>query len=445
MLPKLTLALVTLAFVGIVAPKALSVASGLFDKENEGGGSASSGTVEFTVSDPYVLNYEPTTASLASMPAAAEGVTGFTLIADETGYVPTMSAEQQAAVQAVLDQYEPNNRTVGFAFVDLRTGSGYAYNVDADVYGASTFKAHVAVFACQDRVESGTIKQSAFRQSAETAVVWSDNDAYYRLRNASGANGEALRNWLSGMGLDPALGDDTYPTYSAREAVTLWMNTYLYLNSGDPSLTAWLAGLLSTTNVSMVRDGVSSDTKLDPSVLASSLVTSIASAIDNALPAGFMAAATLEATEEGAKESNGSAVAPTSSTKNASDESADAVQGNIANPSAESDSESSSGSSGPADEKAALVGAYEYLGFGKSAAGDVTPDIVVYNKAGWINGSSVDSVCDAGIIAEGDETYLIAIMTSAPDSTGNRQLVSDLASALWAARDTLQPDGLVKT
>ena len=66
------------------------------------------------------------------------------------------------------------------------------------------------------------------------------------------------------------------------------------------------------------------------------------------------------------------------------------------------------------------------------------------NKAGWINGNTSDSTCDAGIIVEGGEAYLMVIMTSAPDSEGNRQLVSDLAGALWAARDTLQPAGLVK-
>jgi len=445
LLPKLVLALAALALVGVVVPKVIGAAADLFDKE--GGGSSGSGAVEYVVPEPYVLNYEPTTASIASMPSAAEGVTGFTLASDGTGYVPSMSAEQQAAVQSVLDQYAPNGRTVGFAFIDLRTGSGYAYDVDSDVYGASSFKAHVAVFACQSQAEGGAVKQSAFRQSAETAVVWSDNDAYYRLRNASGAKSEAFRSWLSGMGLDPALADDTFPTYSVREAATLWMNSYLYLGSGDPSLANWLAGLMSTTNVSMIRDGVSGDVRLAPGLAAGVLVEGASGAVFDALPDGFMTAAALEASEEAekaAKKGEGSAVAPTGSEKSAHNDAAESVREGIANPSASPSAPSASSGSSPAGEEADPAGAYEHLGFGLDASGDVTPDIVVYNKAGWINGNTSDSTCDAGIIVEGGEAYLMVIMTSAPDSEGNRQLVSDLAGALWAARDTLQPAGLVK-
>ena len=66
--------------------------------------------------------------------------------------------------------------------------------------------------------------------------------------------------------------------------------------------------------------------------------------------------------------------------------------------------------------------------------------VTVYDKAGWINGSSDDSVCDAGIIEEDGKYYLITIMTNLADGETSRAEVSDLAAALWDQRSTLAPE-----
>jgi len=316
------------------------------------------GVVGVPEEEGYVPEYEPSVSSLDAVPGSEESIAGFSLVADDVGYVPSMSAEQQAAVQAVLDRYAPGNRTVGFVFVDLGTGSGFAYNADAEVYSASSIKAHLAVFACQDQVEGGRISLSSFKSNAENAVLWSDNDSYYRLRRAShgyGAN-NAFDAWVAGLGLDPSVSDGSFPRYSARESAKLWMNAYLYFQSGDPELTGWLKDMFSNTNVSMIRDGVGGAA---------------------ASPAGELS-----------------------------------FSGTLL--------------SAPGWVETALLDS-------------VRPECTVYNKAGWINGSSDNAVNDAGIIVAGDDAYLMSILTSAPDSAGNRQLVADLARSLWEARGALQP------
>ena len=65
--------------------------------------------------------------------------------------------------------------------------------------------------------------------------------------------------------------------------------------------------------------------------------------------------------------------------------------------------------------------------------------IVVYDKAGWLNGETDDGLCDAGIVYDGDKAYLISVMTGAPDGDGTREDVARLVAALWSQRSTLAP------
>lgn len=316
-------------------------------------------TPEVAAQEVVNLDYDPSVSSLNVIPGSGESIVGFTLITDDVGYKPSLTDEQSAAIQAVLDEYAPNDRTVSFVFIDLNTGSGYAYNPDAEVYSASSIKAHLASFACQDQIESGNISLSSIRSYAEDAVLWSDNDQYYRLRRASNGYGDnnAFDAWVAGLGLDPSVSEASFPYYSARESAQLWMSTYLYFQTGSSELVDWLKGLFSGTNVSMIRSGIAGTP-----------------------------------VEEG-EDASISASSPASAAK--------LVQ--------------------------------------RQLESSVQPDVIVYNKAGWISGSSDNAVNDAGIIVAGDDAYLMSILTSAPDSSSNRQLVADLASALWSARGSLQP------
>lgn len=61
--------------------------------------------------------------------------------------------------------------------------------------------------------------------------------------------------------------------------------------------------------------------------------------------------------------------------------------------------------------------------------------VVVMNKAGWIASSPrFSGLCDAGLIECGGHTYLMSIMTSAPDSASHRDQVVTLAKELFTLR-----------
>ncbi len=68
--------------------------------------------------------------------------------------------------------------------------------------------------------------------------------------------------------------------------------------------------------------------------------------------------------------------------------------------------------------------------------GSVTnTDAVVLNKAGWIASTPrFSGLCDAGLIEYDGQTYLISVMTSAPDSTSHRDQVIEIAEELFKTR-----------
>lgn len=153
-----------------------------------------------------------------------------------------------------------NNKAVGFAFIEPANWRGYVYNLDQRVYGASSFKGHVLIYGCQQALETGKTSISRVNSSAQDAIINSDNTSYYRMRSVfESSASESLSAWLSSMNISTTLANDTsFPHYSARESLKLWMNTFLYLNSSDSNkeITEWVKKMFSGTAVSMVRNGV---------------------------------------------------------------------------------------------------------------------------------------------------------------------------------------------
>ena len=72
----------------------------------------------------------------------------------------------------------------------------------------------------------------------------------------------------------------------------------------------------------------------------------------------------------------------------------------------------------------------------EETAGELSgKSVVVMNKAGWIASSPrFSGLCDAGLIECGGHTYLMSIMTSAPDSASHRDQVVTLAKELFKLR-----------
>ena len=322
--------------------------------------------------DQMEISYTPSIQAIDGVSDPGTNVQGISLADSNANYVPQLSEEGATQVGDAISAITANNKTVGFAFIDLQTGSGYVYNLDQRVYGASSFKGPVLIYGCQQALETGKTSISRVNSSAQDAIINSDNTSYYRMRNAfERSASESLSAWLSSMNISTTLANDTsFPHYSARESLKLWMNTFLYLNSPDSNkeITEWAKKMFSGTAVSMVRSGV--DPTSNP--VSREKAESVAQELFGTLCTGKK---TVEVGE--AKKTKAS----------------------------------------PADDS-----------------------VTVYDKAGWINGSSDDAICDAGIIEEDGKYYLITIMTNLADGETSRAEVSGLAAALWDQRSTLAPE-----
>ena len=361
MAPVLCIVVVVLIAIFLVT----SIGSCVSSANNSSQGDASQ-------TDQMKISYTPSVQAIDGLPDPGTSVQGISLADSNANYVPQLSEEGAAQVQDAISAITANNKAVGFAFIDLQTGSGYVYNLDQRVYGASSFKSHVLIYGCQQALETGKTSISRVNSSAQDAIINSDNASYYRMRNAfEGSASESLSAWLSSMNISTTLANDTsFPHYSARESLKLWMNAFLYLNSPDSNkeITEWVKKMFSGTAVSMVRNGV--DPSSNP--VSREKVESVAQELFGVLCAG---------------------------------------------------------------KKTVEVGEAK-----KAKASSADESVTVYDKAGWINGSSDDAVCDAGIIEEDGKYYLITIMTNLADGETSRAEVSDLAAALWDQRSTLAPE-----
>lgn len=205
----------------------------------------------------------------AFAPAPAEGGT--------EAVQPVLSDASKAAIDQAFAPFAENDRSFGFALVDLGTGRGIAANVDAAFYGASSFKGPYCVYFCQSQIETGLATRDDFVASGvmdesgvfssqgsdligsmiESAILFSSNDTYGALRNDY--SDDALAAYLEDLGVDPALAYDTwFPHYTVRDDVRLWLNANEYLTSGTETA-QWLAGLFEKDETSYLRDALNDE------------------------------------------------------------------------------------------------------------------------------------------------------------------------------------------
>lgn len=340
------------------------------------GGSSNSDTAMSV--EENLASYSPTIKSLSALNDPGTEVATFTLMADDGLKAPSLSDDSESAINDALAVITDEDCNTCFVMLNLKTGSGISYNVDQDLYGASSFKGPFIVCLAQNMLETEETTVGAIQDRVENTILYSDNDNYWNLRTMYGDNNVAT--WLAGLGLDESIAYDTwYPHISARDLLTLWMNNYLYLFGDDSTdeYTDWLKSLFSNTNVSEIRDGVTGMGTAAPTpdfdVAASSSVAEDAGAVKRGINRATQAVSTLLAAD-----------------------------GVVAS---ESD-----------------------------AAG-----VEVYNKAGWIADGEDNADIDAGIIVDtnNDTSYLMVILTDQPDNDEHRANVVDLAAALWDAHAEL--------
>ena len=362
--------------------------------------------IEVQEVQPVNLSYQASVTGLDSVADSGSSIAGFTLANEGQNYMPSLSEEGQNTIQTALTPFMENEYDVGFILMDLQTGSGYSYNLDQEVYGASSFKGPVLIYGCQEALEPGILSIDTVNDSASNAIIYSDNNSYYNMRAIFEEYSEiSLVNWLANMNIDSDVETDTsFPHYSVRESAKLWMNAYLYFTSSesDPEIVSWAQDLFSQTEVSMLRAGV------DPSF---ALITD----------GGEVYINQATQTDQSGDQANSEENTDQSGDQSNDDQSSDQQSGD----------QSSDQSASQQEDTSSGLSAADMATSGSS--------IVVYDKAGWLNGETDDGLCDAGIVYDGDKAYLISVMTGAPDGDGTREDVARLVAALWSQRSTLAP------
>lgn len=198
------------------------------------------------------VTYTPDEHDIQKLNADPNAFTSFSLVSNGAQMYATLSEAENQTISEALVPYKENNRDVGFLIMNLGSGSGYCYNIDTKIYGASTYKGPFATYVCEELVDGGSTSLSSVDDWIENSITWSDNNSFFKLRN--NYSGAAHGNWLSSMGIDTAGYSEYFPTYSVRESATLWMHMWNYLNS-DSETAAWLKGLLKSTDTSFLRNG----------------------------------------------------------------------------------------------------------------------------------------------------------------------------------------------
>lgn len=200
---------------------------------------------------------------------SGDTVQTFSLVDDQ---IPALEDESLAALQDTLDQAQELG-DVGVVFYNLSSGKGVTYNADAEVYGASSYKALYVLYVCELLVETGQVSLDdalgtyggysmgwlTVRDLIETSVVNSDNDSFIALRATFDQDG--YEDWIAALGVEDEVALDPmsdFPTYCARTSATLWREMSEYLN-WDSEASQWLSELLSSTTCSFIRDGIADE------------------------------------------------------------------------------------------------------------------------------------------------------------------------------------------
>lgn len=203
--------------------------------------------------EPPAVTYDPQESDLQSFSFTPDTITSFSLVQNGTQMYAELSDEDNMAITEALSYLEKDGVVdVGFLIMNLNTGSGYCYNIDERIYGASTYKAPLSLFLCEEYIDGGQLKRSAVGTRIENSIVWSDNNSYRSLKHSY--DGSNHNEWLSSLGIDPTGYGTTFPTYSVRDSATIWMHMWEYLNS-DTETAEWLGDLLSSTETSFLRTG----------------------------------------------------------------------------------------------------------------------------------------------------------------------------------------------
>ncbi len=355
---------------------------------------------------------------------------------------PVLSDRSLVSLSNALAYYDANDYDASYLFMDLGTGRGIAGNLDASIYGASSFKGPFCVYVVNKELPNdiNSVRDSR-RQQIENTIMWSDNASYGQLRRDFGTDG--MREWLSEAGVDENLVDDTYfPAYTGRQAALMWLKIYDYLEHAGTSASQWLSDTFGGTEVSFLRNGALGTTSAGQTDYLPAEGSGTEEGVDDEGADGDNGATgdgENGATQGGSEGDSDDAAASETDGENG------LMAITISSGDTEKDTdllidaaEGAEGTASDADQEADGDETVEDADEGQTATvASIGTNIVVRNKAGWIDGEEDDAVCDSGIVTINDRDYLMVIMTSAPDSAAGEQAFAHLARTLFEIRGDL--------
>lgn len=228
------------------------------------------GVTSFNAAD-ISSNGDSASSDFAVMPAMlddideSDEIVSFSL---SDARAPELSNKNLSAIRTALENFD--GASVGFGMYDAESGRGIGYNLDQEIYGASSFKAPYALYLCQKHVENGelTIPELSDEDGAElfgaggytkilieNAICNSDNDSFAMLRSMYDADG--YNEWVDELGIQNTAytPDSWFPWYSVRSSLKIWTEMYNYWQTGGDTA-QWLSSLCGETTVSFLRDVV---------------------------------------------------------------------------------------------------------------------------------------------------------------------------------------------
>ena len=231
---------------------------------------SSLGITSFNAAD-ISSNGDSVSSDFAPLPAMLDGIdesdeiVAFSL---SDARAPELSNKNLSAIRTALESFD--GASVGFGMYDVESGRGIGYNLDQQIYGASSFKAPYALYLCQKHIENGELTIPGLSDEdgtelfgaggytkilIENAICNSDNDSFAMLRSMYDANG--YNEWVDELGIQDAAytPDSWFPWYSVRSSLKIWTEMHNYWQTGDDAA-QWLSSLCGETTVSFLRDVV---------------------------------------------------------------------------------------------------------------------------------------------------------------------------------------------
>lgn len=232
-----------------------------------------------TLKLPQTKGYTLTANDLTSLSSDREPF-AFAFATNEASEATLDSDEYDTIAQAVSNINDLGG-DASYILVDIAEGRGIAGNLDYRVYGASSIKGPLALYYCQNQLETNLMNGDTLIDESSAlfdmdgtyvtdgipaypvgtlisdSIITSDNDSFRILRAYAGD--DEWEAWLASLGITEIDKQQWFPTYSARESALMWLNGATYLADPSAYYAPWLSQQFEQTEVSYIRTGLANE------------------------------------------------------------------------------------------------------------------------------------------------------------------------------------------